>query len=84
MHRTQISLEDSQYLNLRQYAQSRKQSISAIIRDLLDQYVPDSQSDKVMVNALQQLKGIVSSEGEFRGRDHNDQLYKRETRWNDE
>ncbi len=82
MHRTQISLEEKQYNNLRRYAQTKKQSISAVIRALLDQYVPDSQSDEVAESPLQQLKGIVSGKGESRGREHNALLYNVERRWN--
>ncbi len=84
MHRTQISLEEEQYNNLRHYAQNKKLSISAIIRDLLDKHVPDLQFENMKDSPLHQLKGIVSGKGEFRGREHNKELYKHEGRWNDE
>lgn len=84
MHRTHISLEENQYRNLRHYAQNQKLSISAIIRDLLDKHVPDIQSDDLIVNSLQQLKGVVSGKGEFKGSDHNTQLYKHKNDWRDE
>ncbi len=76
MHRTQISIEETQYSNLRRYAEARRQSISAVIRDLLDQHIPNSQTDTLDDNPLQQIKGIVSGQENSSGRNHNDILYK--------
>lgn len=83
MHRTQISLEEQQYHNLRQYARQRKLSISAIIRELLEQHVPATAPDNEDISPLKQLKGIVSGKGKTTGKNHNDVLYAHEIRWND-
>ncbi len=84
MHRTQISLEEHQYHNLRQYAQNKNQSISAIIRELLNEHIPDIQSEAIIPSPLKQLKGIISGKGATTGREHNKLLYKNENRWHDQ
>ncbi len=83
MHRTQISLEERQYNNLRHYAQNKKLSISAVIRDLLDKHVPDLQCKDMKASPLHQIKGIVAGKGEFRGKEHNKALYTHESHWNE-
>lgn len=84
MHRTQISLEEQQYHNLRQYAHNKNQSISAIIRELLNEHIPDLQSDAIASSPLKQLKGTISGKGSTTGREHNKLLYKNEHRWHDQ
>ena len=76
MHRTQISLEEQQYHHLKRYAKESQQSISAVIRGLLDRYI-DQAEDDLPDNPLTRLKGIVSGDGTAIGREHNQHLYQR-------
>lgn len=83
MHRTQISLEESQYNTLRQYSQKSNRSISSIIRELLDTHLPAEIAND-NATPLKSLKGIVSGKGKTKGKDHNDILYTHEKRWNEQ
>lgn len=75
MHRTQILLDEKQYVTLRQHAKQNNRSISSIIRELLDQYMPASPVTSSSETPLSQLSGMIDGNGETRGQDHNKILY---------
>lgn len=72
MHRTQISLKEDQYANLMREAQRRGISLSALIRQLADEFLDKRTTEK---SALDRLAGIGQGSGEPVGRDHNRYLY---------
>lgn len=73
MHRTQISLEQEQYRLLGTEARRKGISISALIRNLVEEHF---QSRKVPeADPLESVKGIGSGTGEAVGREHNRYLY---------
>jgi hypothetical protein len=71
MTRTQISLEDIQYLYLKTQAAARGSSLSAVIRDLIDS---DMGAQRAEGPRLEEMAGLFSG-GDLEGVDHDHYLY---------
>ncbi|MDQ7826675.1 MAG: hypothetical protein RDV48_27985 [Candidatus Eremiobacteraeota bacterium] len=73
-HRTQISLEDWQYMLLRELSMVRKQSISSLIRDLIAEKYLDRQV-ALHDDPLMGIIGMATGDGDATARSHDDVLY---------
>ena len=73
MHRTQISLEQEQYRLLGTEARRKGVSISALIRNLVEEHFRGRKEPGA--DPLESVKGIGSGTGEAVGREHNRYLY---------
>jgi hypothetical protein len=71
MTRTQISLEDKQYLYVKRQASARGSSLSAVIRDLIDS---DMGAQCAEGPRLEDMAGLFSGGG-LEGVDHDHYLY---------
>lgn len=72
MHRTQISLENWQYEMLSRKAAATNKSLSALIRELVDNAfgTPHVEDDP-----LGAITGIATGDGRAAGREHDHLLY---------
>lgn len=75
MHRTQISLEQEQYQLLGAEARRKGISLSALIRNLVDEYFGSDRAPEQ--DPLEAVIGIGSGTGGSVGREHNRYLYGR-------
>ena len=73
MHRTQISLEQEQHRLLGIEARRRGISLSALIRNLVDEYF--NADRRPVQDPLEAVIGIGAGTGDPVGRDHNRYLY---------
>ncbi len=73
-HRTQILLEDWQYEALRMRAEREQRSLSAVVRELLDQALRQPAGLSQTGNPLKKIEGIGEAAGNY-GRDHDASLY---------
>jgi hypothetical protein len=81
MIRTQISLTEHQMRRLRRVAQERKSSIAAVIRDAVDQIVPDEEQDRIdRQRRAFRLAGAFASGSRDTAERHDDVLAE-EKRW---
>jgi len=75
MHRTQITLEDSQYVTLRERARRTGKSMGQLIREMLNQELEAKpKARKGCTSGLSKLAGVISDPG-FGGQDHDEILY---------
>jgi predicted transcriptional regulator len=75
MIRTQISLTEDQMRRLRREARRRHVSLAAVVRDAVDQVVPDEDAQRAeRVAALLASAGSASSGTGTVARDHDDVL----------
>ena len=75
MHRTQITLEDSQYVALREKSRRSGKSMGQLIRELLGrELAAKPMSVKGRASGLAKLTGILKDPG-FDGEDHDEILY---------
>ena len=75
MHRTQIILDDSQYVALREKARRTGKSMGQLIRELLTQDFQGASKDhRRRALSLAKMTGILKDPG-FGGEDHDDVLY---------
>ena len=73
MIRTQISLTEDQMRRLRREARRRHVSLAAIIRDAVDQVVPDADAVRLeRIDALLASAGSAASGTGTVARDHDD------------
>ena len=72
MHRTQISLEETQYRRLTEEARRLGISLSGLIRRLVDGHL---QGEPPPDDPLARLAGAAAGDGEAVGRNHNRWLY---------
>ena len=81
MIRTQISLTEHQLSRLRRVAQERKTSIAAVIRDAVDQVVPDEEQGRIdRQRRAFRLAGAFASGKRDTAERHDDVLAEQE-RW---
>ena len=73
-HRTQISLEGWQYQMLLDLSRKTRKSLSAIIRDLVDEKFTKTPSDRKR-DFLFGVVGLASGDGTPVAREHDDHLY---------
>ncbi len=73
MRRTQISLENEQYLLLGAEARRKGISVAALIRQLVDEHFRGA--NELAADPLESVKGIGAGTGEPVGREHNRYLY---------
>lgn len=73
-HRTQISLEDWQYQMLQDLSRKTHRSLSAIIRDLLNEKFTKTPSDR-RSDSLFGIVGLAAGDGASVAREHDDYLY---------
>ena len=73
MHRTQIMIEDEQYVLLREQAMREGKSIGSLIRGFVAHGINSSKRRRDGVS-LRSLKGVFSELG-LRGSDHDRHLY---------
>ena len=76
-HRTQISLEDWQYQAILELSKKTRQSISAIIRELLSDRLLSNTVDKEK-DPLTKIIGIGNGNGKPVARKHDKYLYGKE------
>ncbi len=76
MHRTQISLEHEQYRLLGAEARRKGISLSALIRNLVEEYFGSEKPSEQ--DPLEAVIGIGSGTGGSVGREHNRYLYGRD------
>jgi predicted DNA-binding ribbon-helix-helix protein len=75
MHRTQITLEDAQYLTLREQARRTGKSMGQLIREMLQRELGlQTKSRRKRSSGLTKLQGILDDPG-FGGEDHDEILY---------
>ena len=75
MHRTQILLNDNQYVALCEKSRRTGKSIGSLIRELVDHGFKKPNAEiKTQRSALQRHKGVFRGPP-LRGRDHDDMLY---------
>ncbi len=75
MHRTQIILEESQYLALREWARRTGKSMGQLIREMLDhEFEEEAASAGSGPRGLEKLKGVFSEPG-LSGEDHDAAIY---------
>ena len=75
MHRTQITIEDSQYVALREKSRRSGKSMGQLIRELLERDLAGKPKPvKGHVSGLAKLTGILKDPG-FGGEDHDEILY---------
>ena len=72
MHRTQISLEESQYERLMQEARQLGISLSELLRRMIDTRFEKAPPPE---NPLSAIEGIGEGDGQPVGREHNTYLY---------
>lgn len=72
MHRTQISLQSEQYERLTEEARQLGISMSALIRQLIDEHIARHPQQE---DPLKDLIGIAEGSGEDISGQHNDYLY---------
>lgn len=72
MHRTQISLEEKQYLFLAQESRRRGVSLSDLIRQFVAEEMRQSPS---IEDPLDKLTGMAEGPGDAIGREHDRFLY---------
>jgi len=73
-HRTQISLEDWQYQMLLDLSRKTRKSLSAIIRDLIEEKFT-SKSSAVKSDPVFGIVGLASGDGAAVAREHDEYLY---------
>jgi|CXWL01.1.fsa_nt_gi hypothetical protein len=71
MHKTQLYLEESQYLILRDWAVKRKKSIAQLVREMIDMAIAPKQSHDPLFDVL----GIASTKHDNVSRHVDDYLY---------
>lgn len=69
LHRTQVLLEDWQFLRLQKKAQQEGTSVAALLRGLVEKSLGGPPSKK----GLDRILGIGSAD--LSGRDHDEELY---------
>lgn len=74
LHRTQILIEQWQYEALRARAEREQRSLSALVRDLLDEALRQDGGPSPAGHPLRQIEGIGEAAGSY-GRDHDALLY---------
>jgi hypothetical protein len=74
MHRTQISLEKWQYQMLMELSRTTRKSLSAIVRDLVDEKLTKTSSYRKK-DSLHGIVGLSSRDGASVAREHDDYLY---------
>ena len=75
MHRTQVLLEEQQYMILRNRAQREGKSLGALIRDLITLGLQASQRTAGKEGqSISSLKGLIDDPG-FHAKDHDNVLY---------
>jgi plasmid stability protein len=75
MHRTQIILDDAQYVALREKARRTGKSMGQLIRELLaQQSESEARPHRGKASGLAKMSGILKDPG-FGGEDHDDVLY---------
>ena len=75
MHRTQITLDDSQYVTLRERARRTGKSMGRLIREMLDQQLEAKpRQRKGQTSGLAKLAGVLNDPG-FGGEDHDEVLF---------
>jgi hypothetical protein len=75
MIRTQVSLTEEQMRRLRREARRRHVSLAAVIRDAVDQVVPDEDAQRrERVEALLAAAGSAASGTGFVAREHDQEL----------
>lgn len=75
MHRTQITLEDSQYVALRERARRSGKSMGLLIRELLERELgPGGKTRKKNRGGLSALKGVLD-DPDFDATNHDEILY---------
>jgi len=75
MHRTQITLEDSQYVALRERARRSGKSMGLLIRELLEKEMGSGATTrKKNRSGLSALKGIID-DSKFSAESHDEVLY---------
>lgn len=75
MHRTQIILDDEQYVALREKARRTGKSMGQLIRELLAQQLEsDAKPRRGRSSGLAKMTGILNDPG-FGGEDHDTVLY---------
>jgi len=73
-HRTQISLEKWQYQMLMELSRTTRRSLSAILRDLVDEKLTKTVSDRKK-DSLYGIVGMSSGDGASVAREHDEHLY---------
>jgi hypothetical protein len=73
-HRTQISLEDHQYRMLLDLSRKTRRSISAIIRDLVEEKLSKKPAD-LKSDPLFGIVGMGEGDGTSVAREHDEVLY---------
>jgi hypothetical protein len=75
-HRTQISLEKWQYQMLLELSRTTRKSLSAIVRDLVEEKFTKTASSRKK-DSLYGIVGLSSGDGASVAREHDDHLYGR-------
>ncbi len=73
MHRTQIQLEERQYRYLKAKARRSGKSISALLRELVDEQIREQDRDGV--DPLLEIVGMAEGSAGSTARHHDDHLY---------
>ncbi|WP_287963481.1 ribbon-helix-helix protein, CopG family [Alcanivorax sp.] len=73
MHRTQIQLEERQYRYLKAKARRSGKSISALLRELVDDQIREQ--DKRGNDSLLEIVGMAEGPADSTARRHDDYLY---------
>ena len=74
MHRTQISLEDDQYMALRERARRNRKSMGQFIRELLDRELSAKPESVREENGLYALEGSLKDSAAV-AKNHDETLY---------
>jgi hypothetical protein len=74
MHRTQISLEKWQYQMLMELSRATRKSLSAIVRELVDEKLTLTVSSRKK-DSLHGIVGMSSGDGASVAREHDEHLY---------
>jgi hypothetical protein len=75
MIRTQVSLTEEQMLRLRREARRRHVSLAAVVRDAVDQVVPNEDSRRIdRLSALLEVAGTAASGSGDVARGHDEVL----------
>jgi len=75
-HRTQVSLERWQYQMLLDLSRTTRKSLSAIVRDLVEEKLTKTVSSRKK-DSLHGILGLSSGDGASVAREHDDYLYGR-------
>lgn len=74
-HRTQLYLNDSEYLFLKDEARKKKKSIAQIVRDWIEEKRKKRAGKKYMSDPFWKIRGIFGSGHSDIGRHFDDYLY---------